>query len=656
MVMKRHAGSKTLTVAGSSAPGQKRLVLATLLLVFLASTLVNASTVGFQSPVDYPAGSNPKAVSIADFNGDGKNDLAVANDGGVSILLGNGDGTFQAATNLVVSKNPCCIGSDDFNGDGKPDLAVLNTDSTLSVLLGNGDGTFQPHVDDPPDPGTGYSLRLGDVNGDQVVDLIMLRSGSLGILIGNGDGTFQNPVDVGTGSSSPEGLSVFDIDGDGKLDLVTTVGSSGVETLLGNGDGTFQAPILCSCGTEGPKLSAQAPTEGSDFNEDGHMDLAIRLFFNDLQHNSFYAEEVVLFGNGDGTFQPYGHFVHTSGPAALIAGVADFSRDGHSDIAIVFKRLNVLFGNGGGSFTGGSFSTGTGYTISIAAGDISGDDFPDVIVTNYGLNAIRVLVNTAQPVPVLTVALPGNGSGTVTSNPAGIECPGTCLSSFDMGTVVSLTATASQGSIFVGWSGACSGTGACNVTMDTDQYVTATFTAVDFALSATALTPASVAAGQSATSSVTVTSSGGFNGAVQFACSVDPSPPLAPACSFNPSSVTPPADGSANSALTVTTTAPTRALATPSGSSGLWFGLYLPVAGFVVAGIGARQRKKANLALCLLCSLMFAGLFFQTACGGGRSVPPQHETPGTPRGQYNITITATSGSLRHSTTVILAVQ
>src|SRR5262249_19754034 len=156
----------------------------------------------------------------------------VNDDGGVNILLGNGDGTFQSAVKVLSAKNPCpthsCLASADFNGDGRPDLAVLNTD-TLSVLLGNGDGTFAPHVDYLTGDGTGSNLRLGDVNGDQVVDLIINQSGSLRILIGNRDGTFRNPVDVGHGS---EGLSVFDVDGDGKLDLVTTAG--GVETFLGN--------------------------------------------------------------------------------------------------------------------------------------------------------------------------------------------------------------------------------------------------------------------------------------------------------------------------------------------------------------------------------------------------------------------------------------
>jgi hypothetical protein len=639
--------------------GRKRLVLITLLLVFSVSTPVNATTVGFRPPVDYPAGgNNPVAVSIADFNGDGKNDVAVANhgdptaqdDGGVSILLGNGDGTFQAATNLVVSKNPCCVGSGDFNGDGKLDLGVLNTDSTLSVLLGNGDGTFAPHVDYPTGPGTGYSLRLGDVNGDQVVDLIMLRSGSFGILIGNGDGTFQNPVDVGTGSY-PEGLSVFDVDGDGKLDLVTTVGSSGVETLLGNGDGTFQAPILCSCGTEGPMLYAQAPTEGSDFNEDGHMDLAIRLFFNDLQHNSFYAEEAVLFGNGDGTFQPNGHFVHTSGPAALIAGVADFSRDGHSDLAIAFDSLNVLFGNGRGSFTRATFNSGL--TNSIATGDISGDDFPDVIVTNYGLNAIRVLINTAQPVPVLTVTLAGNGSGNVTSNPAGIECPGTCLWPFDVGTVVSLTATESNGSTFSGWSGACSGTGACNVTMDTDQTVTATFTTPDFSMSASAAAPNPISPGQSSSASVDIGAVNGFNGSVSLVCSVQPAPAQKPQCSVNPASIAP----GTPATLTVTTTAPTMALASPSTRSSPFYAMWLPVFGFALAGIGigSRRERKAKWLGFTLCSLLFAGLLFQAACGGGSSTDGGGSS-GTPKGQYTITISGTSGSLQHSTQVTLTLQ
>lgn len=182
---------------------------------------------------------------------------------------------------------------------------------------------------------------------------------------------------------------------------------------------------------------------------------------------------------------------------------------------------------------------------------------------------LRGFANTAQAVAVLNATLSGNGSGAVTSNLAGIDCPARkCSAPFGMGTVVSLAAAASAGSTFTGWSGACSGKGACNVTLSSDQNVSANFTSPDFSVSATALAPASVVAGHSATSTVTIASMNSFNSAVQFSCSVDPAPALAPACSLNPPSATPAANAAVSSTLTVNTTAPTIALAGPAAARG----------------------------------------------------------------------------------------
>jgi FG-GAP-like repeat len=147
-----------------------RWVLGTTLLALLGCGHSAFATIGFKSAVNYPVGKNPVAVAYGDFDGDGKIDLAVVNggdasigdNGGVSILLGNGDGTFRAALNIPAGKNPTSIVAADFNGDGWIDLAVINNDGgvgNVGILLGNGDRTFQLPVD--YGTGTGPNMVKG---------------------------------------------------------------------------------------------------------------------------------------------------------------------------------------------------------------------------------------------------------------------------------------------------------------------------------------------------------------------------------------------------------------------------------------------------------------------------------------------------------------
>src|SRR5258708_9365097 len=135
---------------------------------------------GFQAAVNYGAGNGPVFVAVADFNGDGKADFAVANVIGnnVSVLLGNGDGTSLPAVNYAVGSSPFALAVGDFNNDGKPDLAVANQDSNnVSVLLGNGDGTFQAAVNYQPGS-LPYSIAVADFNGDGKADLVVANLGS----------------------------------------------------------------------------------------------------------------------------------------------------------------------------------------------------------------------------------------------------------------------------------------------------------------------------------------------------------------------------------------------------------------------------------------------------------------------------------------------
>lgn len=250
--------------------------------------------------------------------------------------------------------------------------------------------------------------------------------------------------------------------------------------------------------------------------------------------------------------------------------------------------------------------------------------------------------------PLLSVQASGNGSGTVTSTPPGIACVGGCSANFSTGRVVTLSAVADIGSTFTGWSGSCTGATNCTVTMNAPQSVTANFIAPDFSISASS--PPPVSAGRSSISTVAVSSVNSFKGSVSLSCSVQSTVALAPTCSLNPMSVTPAANGTVTSQLTMSTTGPSASLS-PQYRRGLFYALWLPLPGIVVAGVGLASRKRRLWAF-LLGGLLFAGIIFQGACGGSNKLI----TPGTPPGSYTVTINAVSGSLQRSTDVTLTVN
>ena len=336
----------------------------------------------------------PAFVVSSDFNQDGNLDLAVANfdNGTTSILLGDGQGDF---TETVLSNGdfaaPNTIALGDVNNDNNIDILVVNNRiSTVSIFLGQGDGNFLFQT--PISTGSNttlWGLALGDLNDDGNLDLVVTDSRRYNLLVffGAGDGTFDQISTLFTGDlSRPYSVLITDLDGNNLLDLlVSNIGTSNIGVFLGDGTGNFNEQSTYATDAIPYRLIT------ADFNGDGIIDAATSNFDGDSVS--------ILLGNGSGTFSPQTSIYTGNGSAPFGIVSGDFDGDTILDLVVTNSESNniaLLIGNGDGSFNQTLiYSTGDdSYPDAVAAGDFNRDGRLDIVSANYLTGSLSFFYNT----------------------------------------------------------------------------------------------------------------------------------------------------------------------------------------------------------------------------------------------------------------------
>jgi hypothetical protein len=372
----------------------------------------------FEGPAPSLVANGPAAMATGDFTGNGNLGLALVNQGSdsVTILPGNGDSTFQQPLTVPLppGAEPTSIVAGDFNNDGRTDLAVTDTAlNAVSILMGNGDGTFVSST--IPVPGGPHAIAVGDITGNGILDLAVACAGSsdVTILLGDGHGDFTplpNPIPIGTPNNpgAPVAIVAGNFTSSGYTDLaVADQNTDDVTVLLGRDNGTFQ--VLDPVPLGGSSLAAPTSLVAGDFRTSGITDLAV------ASQDPFNGDTVdLLFNDGHGDFTVHQSIALASGtmPVAITTGhfyasplldlaTADSNGSGTDDYS-VFQNL------GGGNFgpqVSAAVSAGGGST-ALVAGDFTGNGRTDLAISKTSPDSVQVVLS--------------NNNGTF-SNPSAVD-------------------------------------------------------------------------------------------------------------------------------------------------------------------------------------------------------------------------------------------
>jgi hypothetical protein len=665
-------------------------------------------------------------LAVADFNKDGKPDLAVDNGQEITIYLGHGDGTFTLLTSYVSDTEVGYLTATDLDGDGNVDLWVGTANSgafggdefdvgQAYALMGNGDGTFQGA---PVAPFVYTGTNLAPLTSGGVIDAVAqdASSSTFTSYLGDGKGNFTAKTALTYSMEQYNAFAIGDVTGDGKADLVGVGldgGNSGIFVSSGDGQGDFATASFTPVTID---AANQYDTPGLtdlqliDVNHDGKLDAVYQYTDEDSTTGTYYVGIGVQLGNGDGTFQAPKTLVLYSGttPATdtyYLLTSADVNGNDFPDLFLATSTpvananptisYSVALGNGDGTFqsptsivTNDINAVGTGSMTTLAIADMNGDGIPDIVTIggstqNYLQIAIALgngngtfkaanktnfsMTCCSESIAVadfngdgkMDVALLGafgsTDSGIVFGNGDGTLAP---ITSTSTGNVFNQVLNLELGlglAVVADFNGDGKPDILAGTTILLNQYSAASASTPSFALTASSAA-ATVTPGQSATATLTLTPSGGFDASVAFSCSGLPS---GAACAFSPTTVT--VNGSAvTDTLTISTTAATASLLAPWAKGGVVLaGILLPFAALRRPRLKLVEASRSPLTRCtalLLCALVLGSCGGSGSSSGGSSSSSSGGSSGTAAGTYQVTITATGGSVTQTVAYTLTVS
>lgn len=356
------------------------------LFVFCSSSVLMAQgSLCLNDATDYSflnGGQQPMSVTSADFNKDGFKDIATANNGSndISVLMGNGNGSFTTAVNYAIPGQGLEIFSADCNNDSNTDLVATDWSGNISVFLNTGSGAFAAplHIQ-------GYSgmvsAAMADFNKDGNIDFVTVGYWYTYLFAGNGNGNFTLASSFQTGLN-PNFLTVGDVNADANPDLIVSSQTDSLYVFLGSGTNAFTVPN--SSYFLGSSVQSRRMTL-ADLDQDGDKDLTVMLYAID----SF----AVFKNNGNGTFNPTpSKFLSNYNQGALTA--ADYNNDGKIDLAVEGTILRVLFNTGGYFPTYHDYYGGTG--MCLISTDLNNDNHPDLVNASSQSNNCWILMNNGS--------------------------------------------------------------------------------------------------------------------------------------------------------------------------------------------------------------------------------------------------------------------